>query len=487
MTQLFNLVWRNQYIRHLIRNRVCQNILKRVNKEYLEENHQYLALFSKRDKVENNIRIRFNGDASDYLDINNRDRDVINDIELIIKADFNFNEIHDGVHTLSLKFKGTPAPGMGQLPDSITNLTLIYNDETTIIQHLISNLPCKLIQLSFVNDDCIQSKCILPHTVTDLHYEGRYDSMKWLVVPPKKVYRTCTLELDSVESFQWLLENKFIGKVVIHSGSIPVLKSEKLPSHVTNVDFLYGIREPDLLLPHTVVRLCLNYGTPFSHISHLKSLIIQCDYEIKLEKGVLPQSLEDLSLSYDQPLELDVFPPSLTSLYLASFNQPLNPFVLPQKLKILCLYSFKQPTFFANSLPVSLTVLTLYEFKGSFDHCQPLDNLKRLRIDSLVPSVAGLLTNVKKLDLWVNTKISDPFGTCLVNTSIESLCLNINFKSTLYPNSFPSTIKYLSLDNVVIESDNVIPTSCTYLNFNENFEPKYIPKSVRYLKAYKNQ
>ncbi|KAF2078504.1 hypothetical protein CYY_000254 [Polysphondylium violaceum] len=511
MGESFYLIWRNQYIRRMIRNIVCQGVVINVDKEYMCDNQQYLSLFTNKEKLDYNISIRFKGDTIDYLDINNN-RDMINVVDLKIKADFNFNEIHDGVHTLLLKLaNGKRTAGMGQLPDSITKLTFFAMPPRTgappIVQHLISNLPCKLQELSFTYiDDCIHSRCVLPQSLTDLHYAGLCDSMKWLVVPPNKLYKRCDLELDSYESFQWLLENKFIGKIRIGPGAIPVLKSHPLPSHVTDVNLEYGVPEPDLLLPHTVERLyCSNSGTPFSHITQLKLLNIYDEYSIKLEKGVLPRSLESLFIRNNQPLEADVLPPTLTSLYmyrfnqplcinvlplsltdlyLGAFNQPLNAFVLPSKLKKLNLRGFEQPTFFANSLPVSLTRLYLDAFKGSFDQCQPLDNLKRLRIDSLVPSVAGIVTNVKKLDLEVDTEISDPSGTCLANTSIESLYLSVKLKSTLYPNSLPPTIKYLSLVNVVIESDNVIPSSCRYLKSrNSKIDPISIPKSARYLKS----
>ncbi|KAF2078500.1 hypothetical protein CYY_000250 [Polysphondylium violaceum] len=516
MMSSFFLIWRNQYIRRLIRNLVCQDVFINVDDEYLCNNQQYLSLFTNRDKLEYKISIRFMGKASDYLHINTSNRYLINDVELNIEEKFNLNEIHDGVHKLKLVVGPTVA-GVGQLSDSITNLSLIINidqdyvdigDDSlpTVVQQVSSNLPCKLQELHFRNIGCIQSTCILPLSLTDLNYGSNYSGFKWLVVPPNRVYKNCVLDLDSIESFQWLVENKFICNVNINLSIVPLLKSQQLPSHVTEVHLRRGIVEPDLLLPQTVEYLHFsNYGTPFSHISHLKLLYIYDEYPIKLEKGVLPPSIESLNLTYNQPLEpgvlpkqltslylytfnlplcVNVLPSSLTDLYLGYFNQPLNAFVLPQKLKKLCLHMFQQPTFLRNSLPVSLTNLTLYKFKGSFDQCQPLDNLKKLHVYSLVPSLAGLLTNVKKLDLWVDSKIDDPSGACLVNTSIESLNLISKRFSTFYPNSFPPTIKYLSIVNVVIETSNVIPNSCRYLKSrNREIDPKYIPPSARYYKS----
>ncbi|KAF2073840.1 hypothetical protein CYY_004836, partial [Polysphondylium violaceum] len=104
MTESFYLIWRNKYTRQLIRNLVCQNLVIWVDKEYLIENHQYLALFTNKDKLDYNISIR---NVGRYLDINNN-RDLINDVKLQVDSDdFDFNEIHDGVHTLKLTIKNT--------------------------------------------------------------------------------------------------------------------------------------------------------------------------------------------------------------------------------------------------------------------------------------------------------------------------------------------------------------------------------------------
>ncbi|KAF2068916.1 hypothetical protein CYY_009761 [Polysphondylium violaceum] len=517
MTESFYLIWRNQYIRRLIRNLLCQNFIISVNKEYLKENHQYLSLFSNRDKRDYNIRIRFIGGAGHYLDINNSNRDVINDVDIEIGSaigSFDLNAIHDGVHTLSFSSDNDYISATGKLPSSITNLHL-SNDNfddfpSAYAQQILSNLPANLQVLGLgIDQNSITSPCIIPESLTDIksHTQLHYQNLKWFVVPPNKMYQSCQLYIDSMESFEWLFANKWVCNVRIGTFLLDRLMATRhqLPLHITKVCVSLGIARETSFFPQTLKSLTCRYGTPFSHLAHLKVLKILSIYPIKLEKGVLPPTLQKLHLSfYEHPLEADVLPPhltilsmynfdhplcanilpssitrlsllafnqplftnvlpsSLTDLDLTAFNKPLNAFVLPSKLKTLYMLKFNQPTLPQNSLPMSLTNLTICGFKGSFDQCQPLDNLKSLKVDSLVPSLVTLLTNIKKLDLCVNLHDDDPSGTCLYHTSIKNMCLQFTKTRvrTLYPNSFPSTLKYLTLFNANIKSNDVIPSGC---------------------------
>ncbi|KAF2078458.1 hypothetical protein CYY_000208 [Polysphondylium violaceum] len=513
----FYLVWRNQYTRRLIRNLVCQGAIINVNKESLEVNHQYLSMFTNKEKQDHNISIRFMGDDIDYLEINNNNRDLINDVQLNTDADnFNLNEIHDGVRKLSLTTENQSVMATGELPPSITFLYLGGNgsyDNPPIVQPILSNLPANLQELDLlIHRDSISSPCIMPESLTDIKSVVYFDYniLKWFVVPPNKVYKSCMLRVDSMESFEWLLENKWICSVDIGRNVLEILMfRHQLPSHITKVEVYLEIVRDRSFFPPTLESLACYYGTPFSHLVNLKVLKIIGEYQTKLEKGVLPASLQELYLEYNQPLEVDVLPPNLTTLNLTSynmpfssnvlppglttlylhnynqplgtnilpstltdltlhsFNQPLRAFVLPQKLKRLYMGKFTQPSIPPNSLPISLTDLTVYRFNGSFDQCQPLDNLKILRVDSLFPSLATLLANVEKLYLWIDNRDDDnPSGTCLYNTSIKSLSIQFLNAKTLYPNSFPPTLRYLSLVNAYLKP-GVISRDCVLLKYRE--------------------
>ncbi|KAF2078493.1 hypothetical protein CYY_000243 [Polysphondylium violaceum] len=524
MTESFYLIWRNRYTRQLIRNILCHNFIINVNKEYLIENHRFLSVFSSKDKLDYNITICFKGDAGDYLNINHINRDVINDVEIDIKSDvdnFDLNEIHDGVHKLSLmieKRENNPrknnrtSVATGELPSSITYLNLCGKCQS-FAQAILSNLPANLKELELkIDQNSLSGPCIMPQSLTKLKSSPylNYENLKWFVVPPNKVYKSCMLYIDSMESFEWLFANKWICNIGIDSNMLNILTTQhKLPPHVTKLGLYDDIVLDSSFLPQTLESLTCGYGTPISHLTHLKSLTISSDYPFKLEKGDLPASLQELNLyynhsfgtdvlpphlttldlyGYDQPLYPNVLPPrlttlflndynqplcvnvlpsSLTDLHLDSFNRPLDPFVLPSKLKSLSLQYYTQPTFPPNSLPVSLTSLTIYGFKGSFEQCQPLDNLRNLKVDTLVPSLSTLLTNVKKLSMWVYNKDDDKNDrsgiACLYNTSIKSLHLYFCWLKTLYPNTFPPTLKYLTLVKAHLKSNDVIPRGCVLL------------------------
>ncbi|KAF2078495.1 hypothetical protein CYY_000245 [Polysphondylium violaceum] len=514
MSESFYMIWRNQYTRQLIRNLLCQKFIIDVNKEYLIENHRFLSVFSSKDKLDYNITIRFKGDAGDYLNITHSNRDVINHVHLDLKLEdvsFDLNEIHDGVHKLSLKIKNKRTSVAGELSSSITYLYLCGKCPS-FAQAILSNLPASLQKLELdIHENSLSGPCIMPQSLTKLKSSIYlyYKNLKWFVVPPNKVYKNCKLYIDSFESFEWLLENKWICSVEIDPNILNMLMTQhQLPPHVTKLCVNEDIVLDSSFLPKTLESLTCGYGTPISHLSNLKSLTITGDYSIKLEKGDLPASLQKLSLYYNHPLQADVLPPhlttlnfytydqplytnvlpphlttlflndynqplcvnvfpsTLTDLHLGSFNRPLDPFVLPSKLKSLSIHmkNNAQPTFPPNSLPVSLTSLTIYGFKGSFEQCQPLDNLRNLKVDSLNPSLATLLTNVKKLDLLETSYKDDSSGiACLYNTSIKSLHLNFCSVKTLYPNTFPSTLRYLTLVNANLESNDVIPSGCVLL------------------------
>ncbi|KAF2069757.1 hypothetical protein CYY_008921 [Polysphondylium violaceum] len=524
----FYLIWRNQYTRRLLRNLVCKEYIINVkNNEYMIENHQYLSLFTNRDKLDYNISIRFRGFYSDYVVIDKRNRYLIDDVDIIVESDdvINLNEIHEGVHKLSFFISPETTSATGKLPSSISYLRLCnqsYGDQPPYAQQILSNLPANLQELVLgIQQYSITSPCIMPESLTDIKSDDtdtplNYENLKWFVVPAIKVYQSCIVYIDSMESFEWLLVNKWICSVQIDSN---VLNMNQLPSHVTHVVVNDDIVQDTSSFPQTLESLFCCSGTPIPHFAHLKVLNIDGVHELKLEKGVLPASLQDLSLDYYHPLEVGVLPPHLTSLKLhyynqplcpnvlpphlttlhlpsydqplcpndlpssvtdlklTSFNRPLDAYVLPQKLKRLHLYKFSQPVFPSHSLPVSLTHLIINGYNVSFDQCQPLDNLKKLEIETLDPSLAILLANVEKIHLLIdNREVSDPSSIAFLhNTSIRRLVLDFFSKITLYPNTFPPTLRHLTLANAKLESGDVIPSGCVYLTkeMQENWEYRY--------------
>ncbi|KAF2078487.1 hypothetical protein CYY_000237 [Polysphondylium violaceum] len=522
----FYLIWRNQYIRKLIRNLVCRDQVICVNDGYLNDNHQYLSVFTDKDKIDYNISIRFIDNSEFYF--KNQHRSIINDLDFYLYSPDRVNCNHVDfnqftgfeLHRLSLQINCNTV-GSGPLPESLTELfldTSDYSESAPIVLHILSHLPCNLKTLKIPIEIIISEPVVVPDSLTSLEYYGKYESLQWVVVPPNKVFSGCQLQIDSVGALEWLKENKWVDTIYFYNY-IQLDSNTMIPDHVRSIQDRGNVNLEQHRLPSMLQELICRETIP-SQLSHLKILTLTHPIA-KLEKNQLPASLEHLDIHYSQPLDAGVLPPNLTKLYLYtfdqilgvgvlppnikylnmpvfnqplmssvlptnllelsiySFDQPLLPHVLPSNLQILRMLIFDQPTLPAHSLPNSIVELYLNSFKGSI-LCKPLDHLKRLQLHSLHQSVSTLLQNVKRLSLKLQ-KTNDVLGTCLANTRIEKLCLDCHSESCLYPNSLPPTLKSLTLSNIDIQAKGTIPNSCVDLtSLDRELNPAFIPTSVKY-------
>ncbi|KAF2078488.1 hypothetical protein CYY_000238 [Polysphondylium violaceum] len=487
---------------------MCQDLVINVDDQYLKDNHQYLSAFTNTDKLNHRIFIHYTDSKETYL--TNPFRYLVNDVYLFL-GDIDQDEhqvckhnldqfVHAQVHKLDLGLNVEFLTG--QLPESLTYLNLSTYKSPPFVQEIMSNLPFNLKKLVLTSGDYnfASNSVPLPESVTDLEYYGTLENLKSFVVPPNKVFKNCELQLDSVEALEWLQENQWVNNVSIDSPK--VLIGLTIPSHVKTMNFYGDISAevessfPLMLESFTCYDSVLLCPALFTNLRSLTSWI----FEAKLERNFLPQSLEHLDIHYtfpleagvlpnltslvlnlfNHPLDIGVLPSSLTSLKLPQFMQSLKPYALPNKLEQLQMYFINQPTIACYSLPDSLTLLKLNNFKGSFELCQPLNHLKILHLNTIYPSVSTLLPNIKRLDLILENT-DELSGTCLVNTCIESLSINCKSVSFLYANSLPSTLKYLTLSNIYIQSNDVIPESCIYLKaYWIDINPEFIPQSVNY-------
>ncbi|KAF2078486.1 hypothetical protein CYY_000236 [Polysphondylium violaceum] len=499
----FYLIWRNHYIRKLIRNLQCQDLIIHVDDGYLNDNHQYLSLFSSKDKLDYNISINYTDLLGNY--ISNQYRSLVNDVYFDVDDDtfaghYDLDHFTD-VHKLYLQVH-SGITLHGTVPHSLVYLNLDSGDEyeSPIVEFILANLPSQLQTLVLSSEYYIARECVVPESLSDLDYCATSESLKWFVVPPNKQLNSCTLEVESIEALEWLEENKWVTKISIseYMGPLALDTNAMIPAHIRSIVMNGDVNIAPSSFPLQLEQLTCFQTIP-SHLTHLKCLTLMY-YSIKLDKNVLPPSLEYLDMSYDLPLdagvlpnltylslhgfdqnlETGVLPPSLTTLHLSIFNQPLKPYVLPNNLQELNMGEFNQESFPLHSLPDSLMYLYLDSFQGSFASCQPLDHLKRLKLYAIDPSVSTILPNVKRLDL-VLPSMNYPTGTCLVNTRIESLFIKCQYTSSLYANSFPPTLKYLTLSNIDIKSSGVIPNACIYLkSFYTDLNPVFVPQSVNY-------
>jgi hypothetical protein len=102
----------------------------------------------------------------------------------------------------------------------------------------------------------------------------------------------------------------------------------------------------------------------------LKKLFLSCKFNEPFKKNTFPSSLTSLALSgYNQVIEVDVLPASLTKLHLYGlFNQPINEYVLPSSLLELHFDTYFNQSIGKNVLPKSLKILKL---SASFN--QPIE------------------------------------------------------------------------------------------------------------------
>ncbi|EAL70347.1 hypothetical protein DDB_G0274909 [Dictyostelium discoideum AX4] len=163
-------------------------------------------------------------------------------------------------------------------------------------------------------------------------------------------------------------------------------------------------------IPHSVGTLIYNSKQPLAHgviPNNSKTLnITEYDFNHILEKGVIPESVESVSLNhgYNNPITGSL-PSSLKILEFGNeFNQILKPGDIPNSVEFLKLGDqINQPLF--NIIPPNVTNL---EFGFYFN--QKLDN------ETIPP-------NVKTL------KLGNDFDMCLLNSSIPKSVTSLAFNS----------------------------------------------------------
>ncbi|KAF2075535.1 hypothetical protein CYY_003176 [Polysphondylium violaceum] len=565
---LFYSIWRNNFIRYLIRTRVCQDLVIDVDLQYLNDNGQYLSLLtlqSQRTSSSNifiKLEIRNTNEFMQY--INHTHRYLINYLVISHKIDMSslnqtkdsnnnnnqkqkrsnsnnsngisridFHLIPEGVERLRLTV-AKETTGCGALPESVTQLEVyrvgwdrIKSD--FINKVLLPNLPPQLVSLTLDDGFKIQTAqpCVIPSNMRRFKHMSTYDSFACLVPPPNKVLGDSVLEIRCYEALEWLAGNKSIVNVLYNINA----KLKQLPAHVCGLEIKrQDIKmEMDTLPPSILSLRCYSnhlFTNPFVlGRSNLKHLSLQ-QYHDKLERGILPNTLESLEINFynmpldpgvfssslkslsletfDQDLCLGVLPQSLINLRLFRFNKPLRSSVLPNRLENLNLYNYNQ-TLPCNSLPRSLVHVQLDSYNRSFQAVGPLDHLESLMVNSINKSLSLLLANTKNIAITffqfnydqdiiddactTPTTTATDMDVCLTNNPIETLSLcYYGPKFNLSGNLLPRTLKHLTMYNVNINSAGIIPSGCVYLKADiSDSNIGFIPTSVKYIIKNKYQ
>ncbi|KAF2071033.1 hypothetical protein CYY_007654 [Polysphondylium violaceum] len=517
MDSIFYLVWRNCYIRGYIRNKVCQDLVISIDSvSELQDNYQYLSLFTNKDKKDHCIYIRININSIEELKeyIECKCNYVVNDLRINdCKIPLDLDQIPQNVDTLSLCVSGDGSMS-GRLPQSLVKLIVVpswFDDfSNSSLDTVLSNLPTSLHTISLPSYYNISSttKIELPSSLEDLDYQTKRSNLEKLIVPPNKMYINCQANVKSLNDLQWLQSQPWIGSLKLVVPTTQTLTPGLIPSHLKKLLFYHNGAVDDGVFPHYLINLSYrSTKNPIinrlgvSQLLHqqLKHLDVS-NFNQQLDKGMLPVTLETLILdSYNSPLlpdvlptrlkylhlnmfdhqlDVGVLPHSLLGLKLQSFTQELKPFVLPPFLQDLCLEVYTG-NIVANTLPCLLNNLILYSAKGSLEHAPKMNHLSFLKVRVLDQSVATMISNTNKIFIATGS-IDQDFN--IQNSAIQHLeLLMISKRLPLTPNLVPNQIKTLKLSGFDILSKGLIPTSCTKLRTNNlNLDLSLIPPTTTY-------
>jgi len=506
MNSIFYLVWRNCYLRGYIRNKVCQDIVININSLIeLQNNHQYLSLFTEQDKLDNNIYISLRLHNSTELDqfvrseYSSNYNYIVNDLILyyiINELDLNQNVV---VKRLSCHFdkKSNTTGDVGgdcvRLPQSLTEFIVKpweYDDfSNTTLDSVLSNLPTSLRKLTLPSNYNISEETPtieLPSTLEDLHYESwSLGNLKKFIIASNRVFTNCETYVKSLEDLQWIQRTPWIGKLTIDHHITNIVGPGMIPPHIKDLSFFLSGTVDNSIFPKNLVKLEYRSAIAIkrlmvSQLHQLTYLDIN-NFNQQLEKGMLPSTLETLVMErYNSPLLPDVLPESLTGLKLRNFNQELAPFVLPFRLKNLDLMRFTG-TFVTNALPCLLASIVLDSFNETFEHAPQMNHLSFLNMKILHQSVAPMISNTKRIKIVIDGSIDQDFN--IQQSSIQHLDLMFTKKrSLLTPNLIPNQIKTLKLKNFDILSKGIIPNSCVKLTADiEDLNIDSIPQSTKFI------
>jgi len=490
--QSFFIIWRHKYLRKQIRNRVFKGYTISVpSLEYLDNNHQYLALLSDDDKLEYNIDIYFEINSSNIDDYAiNKYRYLLNYV-FCKSIDLTILPNHH-VHNMTLLIDQDDFHPIAQLPHSLRTLYIFnfqydLNEMLSYIDSFIYSLPSMLTTLMIPNEYVFRNQCILPQTLDHLVYTKTSDSLCHLVVPPTKVYKDCVLKVQSIQDLQWLYDKTWIVRIQILDDQPMILTNHLLPNHIRDIEIGGGFGSydnekiiiEDNALPLSLTSLRLNCKHTITHgmlPAGLKKLH-HATFNQDIVHDLLPSSLDTLELKkFNRPLQPSTLPSKLKKLILLDYNHELQQGILPPTIQHLCLDDYNHPLN-NNVLPPSLTNLILPKFSHTFSSNGQLNKLSHLQVMNLNESVLTLISNIKNINIKFFNISSN---ATLYNTSIENLNIHsLNVEILELPsNFFPPSLRHLDLRRINIKTNGVINDGCISVFSDRDIDYSLIPQSV---------
>ncbi|KAF2077604.1 hypothetical protein CYY_001067 [Polysphondylium violaceum] len=528
---LFFTIWRDRYIRNLIRNYKFSNQTIRVGLGYLDRNHQYLSLL---DTVHYDIYIEFycheNHVLLEYF--KHPFSSLYNSV--VVCLQYTIDDIlNDGggrFHKTVKKFEIEYPANLGALvnlsyiPAGVTDLSVNCNNQHTDAEYACT-LPPHLKKLSlsgivfrnqrddqrmglpdsleylFVSCGDLKLPKIFPSSLNTLHLlhnrlhesmpfieipesvsnvkaHGSVDSFSKYKVPFGKVYKDCIISIDSTEElgqlhlFPWVSEVNLSG----FSKTKPVFDQTR-HLHVKKIHFQSCCSLESL--PPLLESLKIYYynrPTPIGCLPNTLSVLELAVYNKPIPIGLLPQSLTSLRLfAFNYPLTRGALPSGITDLNLMSFNHQLEPYTLPKCLKKLNINGYGKFIDQVNIIPNGLVTLSLNDLTSVSPGTLPssITQVTLCNIDFLVNHKEILPESLQKL--VASFKVSD---------AQQHFANQTNKLMEL-----PSSITNLSLsaisfgiDNKPIKSPIRIPKSVKHLEISDILiERDLIPDGCFYL------
>lgn len=228
----------------------------------------------------------------------------------------------------------------------------------------------------------------------------------------------------------------------------------------------------------------------------LTHLILGENYNRKLRKGALPNSLLYLKFSevmninrYTRTIDGGVLPPNLQILELYNYYGELKIDIFPSTLTHLYI-SIRDKKIPPGVLPDSLTHLHCLDYRiEKLEHGVLPKNLKVLVIDNLDDNIIlnpGVFPN--SLDyLKFGTMFNSAIGKNVLPNNLTHLVFGDYYNKRIGKNVLPKSLTHLVFGSYFSQyiGKNVLPDSLTNLTFGENYnhilEEGVLPKNLIYL------
>ncbi|KAF2077084.1 hypothetical protein CYY_001593 [Polysphondylium violaceum] len=465
----FYLIWRDKYLRGLIKNHVLKDLTIKANLGYLAQNQHDLSLL---DLNNFNIFINFDTTTIDsfrqYMKFPYRY--LINQLDLSFLVTHHFpqdqilpetikklviNFPNDNDYVLDFDLEHT-------IPKSVTALEL-FNYRGSLAKQ---DLPSNLKSLVITNLKGQIERDILPESLTFLdlnHYQHSF-------LPNSLPSNLTTLNLSPDYALP------------IEQGVLPLsIKSMNL---INNIQVLSNINVPVDKIDKVLLKIENHQELELAkNLKWLTKLEILNELKVDLTENLLPESIKHLTLrEYSGPLFVGSLPANLKTLIAPQFNHLLEPNVLPRGLKELWIRSYKKP-FNYNVLPESLTLLYTGEYNVSQETNASLHNIKHLTVVEnnqscpFPPSLNTLYLIIHNPTINI-TKDQIP-------TSVTSLSLYYQSIGVVeLPQNSIKTLILLNPRAPQLGNNLVIPPSVTNLQIRSPFKANFIPNTIRNLKMH---